>query len=323
MDRTIKEIRMGTWGTGLYHDDTALDVKDQFEELINRGITSEKATAEIVEVNRELLTYKDDQIIFWLALADTQWERGVLIPYVKDKALAILDDGGDLYRWETEDYRFQLERRRVLKELKNKLLSEQPDPVKVKRRRSYKCPWKIGDVFAYRLESDAARDKGLYGRYLLIQKIDDYIWHPHHIVPIVYVKITKDSYLPKNIDEYNTLEYVQTGFSRYEERFWPIDGSRPLEDIAEKSLIKYEVDEYGLLPNFRFKLVAESKKDVPECLIYLDNYKYAVPPEKEFVPHDKINIHSVLWKNRDLTFESEIIKDYNLYNLRKSKIYNQ
>ena len=61
---------MGTWGTGLYHDDTALDVKDRFEEMLKRGMTPEEATAKIVEMDRELLADKDDQIVFWLALAE-------------------------------------------------------------------------------------------------------------------------------------------------------------------------------------------------------------------------------------------------------------
>ena len=30
---------MGTWGHGLYDNDTSLDVKDQFEEELHRGKT--------------------------------------------------------------------------------------------------------------------------------------------------------------------------------------------------------------------------------------------------------------------------------------------
>ena len=88
-----------------------------------------------------------------------------------------------------------------------------------------------------------AKERGLFGRYLLIQKIDEGTWYPGHIVPIVYVKITADSNLPVNQEQYDKFEYIQIGFTRYEERFWPIDMSRPQEDIAEKSKFKYEVDE--------------------------------------------------------------------------------
>ena len=132
--------------------------------------------------------------------------------------------------------------------LEEKLLSTQPPMRKVIKKRTYKCQWKIGDVFAYRLESNLAMESGLLGRYFLIEKVDETIWHPGHIVPIVRVKITNDSNLPSNIEEYNQLEYVQTDFTKYEERFWPIDMSRPKEDVRRKSKKKYQVDEYGFLP---------------------------------------------------------------------------
>lgn len=74
---------------------------------------------------------------------------------------------------------------------------------KILKKRVYKCQWNLGDVFAYELESDLAKERGLYGRYFLIQKIDEDVWYPGHIVPIVYVKITNDNKLPSNVEEYN------------------------------------------------------------------------------------------------------------------------
>ena len=188
--------------------------------------------------------------------------------------------------------------------------------------RLYKCPWKTGDVFAYQLESDMAKERGLYGHYLLIQKVDEGVWYPGHIVPIVYIKITKDNELPTNLDEYNKLEYVQTRSAKYEERLFPIDGRRPLEDIAEKSKIRYEVDEFGFLPIFRVKLISESNKEIPPTLFQVGNFENATPQQKEFVPQSKFNIPSVLWKNFNHTFESVVLTRYFQFNLRESKIYS-
>lgn len=39
-------------------------------------------------------------------------------------------------------------------------------------------------------DRETAKEKGLYGRYFLIRKIDEDVWHPGHTVPMVYVKIT-------------------------------------------------------------------------------------------------------------------------------------
>lgn len=208
-----------------------------------------------------------------------------------------------------------------LSDLQAKLLSPQPPAKQPGKKRLYKCQWKLGDVFAYQLESDLAKERGLDGRYFLIQKVDEGVWYPGHIVPIVYVKITKAHSLPSNVAEYNELEYVQTSFSKYEERFWPIDMTRPQEDIAEKSKITYQVDEYGFLPQYRVELLNTSKKEIPANLIYVGNFAAAVPPEREFVPHAKQNILSVHWKHFGETFETKMLRRYCGHNLRELSIY--
>ena len=189
-------------------------------------------------------------------------------------------------------------------------------------KKLHKCEWNCGDVFAYQIKSDLAKEKGLWGRYFLVQKVDEGFWHPGHIVPIVYVKITKDSNIPYNIDEYNKLEYVQTWFTRYEDRFLPIDMSRPQEDIMEKSQINYETDEYGFLPQYRIYLINTSKKIIPKDLIYVGNFVNSIRPEKEFIPHSKINIPSVACNNLSDSFETKMIKRYCGHNLRELSIYS-
>ncbi len=190
-------------------------------------------------------------------------------------------------------------------------------------RRLYKCEWNIGDVFAWRMESELAKEKGLFGKYLLIQKVDEDTWYPGHTIPIVYVKITADEQLPQNYEEYCQLEYVQTSFTNFENRFWPLDGRRVREDIEEKSRLTYEVDEYGFLPEFRISLITTSKKMIPPGLQYVGNYPKIIPPKKEFIPHVKINIRSVAWKRFDMTFESCMINSYCNHNLRQLSVYQQ
>ena len=45
------------------------------------------------------------------------------------------------------------------KKLRTKLLSPQPPEKKVSKYRLYKCTWQVGDVYAYRLESEYSREK--------------------------------------------------------------------------------------------------------------------------------------------------------------------
>lgn len=229
--------------------------------------------------------------------------------YQKDTSLDVIESDGCNKNSQTIDA------------LSSKPLSYQPPVKNPVRKRVYKCQWKMGDVFAYQLESDLAKDRGLYGRYFLIQKVDECSWYPGHIVPIVYVKITNDHNLPSNVEEYDKLEYVQTWFTKFEDRFWPIDMTRPQDDIAEKAKINYQVDEYGFLPQYRAILLNISKKVIPVNLIYVGNFSNAVRPQREFVPHSNVNIVSVSWKKFDETFETKMIRRYFGHNLRELAIY--
>ena len=96
---------------------------------------------------------------------------------------------------------------------------------------------------------------------------------------------------------------------------------RPKEDIAEKSKINYQVDEYGFLPQYRIRLLNTSKKLIPSKLIYIGNFADPNPPRIEFIPHSKGNISAVFWKNFDETFETKMIKQYCGHNLRELNIY--
>lgn len=299
------------WGFELYQNDISLDVKDTFEDLFRSGNSVQDITDKLTEDYKTIMGDTEEEPLFWWALADTQWNLGVLMPWVKELALYWIEKGRGTSPSQSMD----------MSDLKAKLLSPQPPAKKLRKRRTYKCQWKLGDVFAYHLESDLAKERGLYGRYFLIQKVDEGMWYPGHIVPIVYVKITNDNRLPANVEEYNRLEYVQTGFSKYEERFWPIDMTRPQEDIAEKSKINYQVDEYGFLPRYRTELLNTSQKVIPANLIYVGNFANAIPPLKEFVPHSKQNIAPVSWNKFSETFETRMIKWYCGHNLRELSIY--
>ena len=314
---------MGVWGPKLYQNDLAEDIRDYYKEQLQRGKNGVDITQELLIQYQIEISDSEEASVFWFALADTQWNLGRLEDKVRETALKYILSGEDLKRWKIENPKMVKAREQTIEELRQKLFSPQPLEKKMKQYKIYHCEWKLGDVFAYQLESDLAKERGLYGRYFMIQKVDEGVWHPGHIVPIVYVKITNDNNLPSNIEEYNQLEYVQTWFTKYEDRFWPIDMRRPQEDIAEKSKMNYQVDEYGFLPQFRAKLLNTSKRVIPTNLIYVGNFADAVHPQKEFVPHLKENVVSVSWKQFDETFETKMIKWYCGHNLREFGIYTK
>lgn len=311
------------WGPKIYENDTASDIRITFPYLLRQGLDVETATKEMI-ADYSTIFDKVEEPLFWFALADTQWKWGVLLPYVKEKALYWIEKGGDIEWWEMNRPKNVRARRKIMEMLRVQLLSPLPPPKKylvVKPPKIYKCQWKIGDVFAFRLESELAKEKGLYGRHLLLQKVDEKI--ADHILPVVYVKLTKNENYPTTKEEFDELEYIQVGFARYEDRFYPIDMKNPQEDIAKKSEIEYKLDAYGYLPVFRIYLRNSSKSCIPAKLIYIGNFADTVKPEIEFIPHGNVNITSYPWGKDRIEFEERVIQDYFRHNKRESPIYRK
>lgn len=307
---------MGAWGANLYQDDVALDVKDEYKDNLRRGKTNEEAMQEIIDKYQELLEDKEDRGVFWLALADTQWNLGRLDEQVKEQALEIIELGTDLKRWEINEKLYN-KRKEILEKLKEKLLSPQPEEKRMPKYRTYKCEWKNGDVFAYQLKSEYAKEQGLEGRYLIIQKIDEIDWYPCSTIPLVRVKITEDKTIPKTEKEIDELEYIQTWFTSYERRFAGFSALRLLKDQIKG--MSFNTDEYGLLPEYMVSIVITSKNMTKGKLTYLGNYTNITPPQNEFIPICKDNFPTVLWKN----FEERLIEMYFGHNKRNLEVYQR
>ncbi len=143
---------MGTWGVALFSDDLAADVRSDFRELVAESNSASKATKALSAEYKESLADPNESSVFWLALAATQWELGVLELKVKSKALRIINDGTELGRW-AEDKKLMQQRAAVLIELKEKLSSPQPAPKKLRRVRKAASKHEIGEILSYQLKS--------------------------------------------------------------------------------------------------------------------------------------------------------------------------
>ena len=307
---------MGAWGANLYQDDVALDVKDEYKDNLRRGKTNEETMQEIIDKYQELLEDEEDRGVFWLALADTQWNLGRLDEQVKEQALEIIELGTDLKRWEINEKLYN-KRKEILEKLKEKLLSPQPEEKRMPKYRTYKCEWENGDVFAYQLKSEYAKEQGLEGRYLIIQKIDEIDWYPCSTIPLVRVKITEDKTIPKTEKEIDELEYIQTWFTSYERRFAGFSALRPLKDQIKG--MSFNTDEYGLLPEYMVSIVITSKNMTKGKLTYLGNYTNITSPQNEFIPICKDNFPKILWKD----FEERLMEMYFGHNKRNLEVYNK
>jgi hypothetical protein len=154
---------VGTWGTGIFADDVADDVRHAYRQLVADGSSGSQATDQLLREWREILDDEDEGPVFWLALAATQWECGRLEERVKGKALEVIDDGSSLGRWsEDGDLR---KRQAVLAKLRGKLQSPQPAAKGIRKLPANECPWAVGEVVAYRLPSGKSLLFHLAGKY--------------------------------------------------------------------------------------------------------------------------------------------------------------
>ena len=160
---TVSSYFMGTFGTAIFSDDFACDIRDEFKEFIGDGMTSEQATSLLTNEYSESLNDDDEYSVFWLSLAAIQWKTGRLLESVKQKAIEIIETGSDLHRWELEgDSKLVAKRQKELFKLKELLHSPQPPPKKISKAYKEITPYEIGDVFSY------AHSSGNYALFRVI-----------------------------------------------------------------------------------------------------------------------------------------------------------
>jgi hypothetical protein len=161
---------MGTWGPGIFSNDTACDVRVAYRMALQEGLDDQAAQQQVLDQFAEVLhddTWNDGPLV-WLALAKIQWQLGRLDQQVKAEALAVIDQGRDLASWEGRDvYGY---RRAVLRRLQQQLTTVLPprkpirpprplDPEVIGRR----LPYQEGSGFQLPLR-DGRSARGLVSR---------------------------------------------------------------------------------------------------------------------------------------------------------------
>lgn len=142
---------MGAWGTGIFQDDTAADVRDEYRDHIGNGLSGHEATARILKNYTSSRAESDEAGVVWLALAATQWKLGRLDEETLQHALHVIDSGSDLKKWDgMKDF---AARKVALEKLRAQITSPQPPAKKIERRVLCECQWKVGELIALRLLS--------------------------------------------------------------------------------------------------------------------------------------------------------------------------
>lgn len=140
---------MGAWGTAVFSDDGACDVRDGFRELVAEGFSSEDATARLVS-EYQLRAEDSDCGAEWIGLAVTQWKAGRLLDWVRDRALQAIAAESEALWTDPADWR---KRQKVLASTVAMLNSPQRQAVKIKREVVPESPFAAGDVVRFTLDS--------------------------------------------------------------------------------------------------------------------------------------------------------------------------
>lgn len=287
---------MGIWGPKLYEDDLAEDIKNEYEELLEKGKTNKEAIEDICQIYKEEIEDSDERAVFWMVLADILYKHKNLTKFVKEKALKEIELGENLKRWKNEaskeDY---IKRKKELENLRKKLYAYKDHTSKIisknkniKKQEKIKTEdnknieWAIGDTYAYRIENPKYE-----GQYFILRKVQDCMYNNNtrYQSAIIYVQITSDKKIPKNEEEISELEYII---------------------IGNEGNVKHE---------YRMQLYQVPRKK-NEKLIYLGNFKNIITPKDEYIETEQLNIW--LHSFKDIEY---LIRDMTVLGTNKNPIY--
>ena len=169
---------MGAWGAGIFSNDTAADIRGDFREALEDGLSPEQATEKLIKSAGETADDQDDATFFWTGLAAAQMALGVLQPRVRDRAISLIEAGGDVAQF--VDAKTAAKRKLVLEKLRGQLLGTQKAPVRVRRPRRVPSPVSVGDVFLLALDDGRqarfrvlAMNEHRDGQFPIVEMIDD------------------------------------------------------------------------------------------------------------------------------------------------------
>ncbi|QSX79408.1 hypothetical protein [Agrilutibacter solisilvae] len=126
-------------------------MRDAFVTHLKHGKSAEEAIqAILVGYGRSLENHEVECLVLF-SLADTAWKHGRLTADVRDRALALIAQGGDMAVWERDAPGDAPLRRQALDRLRARLLSPQPAPKRIMlsspKPKRIICTDPVGTVF--------------------------------------------------------------------------------------------------------------------------------------------------------------------------------
>lgn len=161
---------MGIWGNRFYENDDTCDVRDSYLSLLETSDTDEEAYFRLLERMKDRMENDEDALVFWAALADTQWRIGRLREDVKDEAVSRIRRSLEEPIVRQDDISALL--RDELQSICEKLFQPMPKKKRIQKLLVGKQDlWDLNDIYAYQFHSKESVKAGCWGKYIAVQKI--------------------------------------------------------------------------------------------------------------------------------------------------------
>jgi hypothetical protein len=144
---------MGLWGTGIFSDDLACDIRDHYRERIEDGVEDAEATRLTLNTFSNFFDDPEGGAVCIVALAVTQSKIGRLDLDIRNRALAAIDNGADLAVWERDNPKLLPKRREAFERARAQLTGPQPARRRLRPPRRPGCGLIAGDALALTLSS--------------------------------------------------------------------------------------------------------------------------------------------------------------------------
>lgn len=189
---------MGTWGAGISGNDTAMDLRAEYQAAFYY-FDADTALQRIDEYVRNAGFDESDEgqwCDYFYSLADYMWKKGILTEAVKERAIEMIDTGFGLEDWEESGKAALKERKKALERFREKLCSQQPSRKKIRIKLFMKPILHVGDIVAFQLQTmgkaylanscfDEAFFRSCHGKWVVMRKAYDDVSYRSVIVPEV------------------------------------------------------------------------------------------------------------------------------------------
>lgn len=185
---------MGAWSVSINGNDTAEDLRPEYQAVFSCFSPEEAVTRLDAYVQKEGYT-EDDMIDYVYSLSWYMWKHGRLTENVRQRAYALMDSGAGLELYEEAGVRRQ--REKILEKFRGMLDAPQPKARPIRLKLYQKPVFQVGDVVAVQLHTQGKPFYSGYGElpesvfqtadghWMLLRKVRDQLSWRSAVVPEV------------------------------------------------------------------------------------------------------------------------------------------